>query len=257
MKTNEILVALVILNDGNWDKVYKDLVEKSLPTDEKVNEIVSVLERENINYITIMDSEYPNCLKETHKPPFVLFYEGDINLLKGTNEMKLAISSTKYGDSKQKKTADLILEGNNSIYVLGGESEIDAHLISKADNKKIIVLNQPLSAYDEKLKAKVIKDGGLLITEYHNHSPLITSNERTFARCRYMAMIGEKVLILYATQQSPQNILIHNALTYGRDILVVPVAPTDTEYVNNQFIYEGAIPVWKSEILQNELREDI
>ena len=36
----------------------------------------------NVNAITILDEDYPECLKDLKYPPFVLFYKGNKNLLK-------------------------------------------------------------------------------------------------------------------------------------------------------------------------------
>lgn len=47
-------------------------------------------EQLDCQYITIFDDEYPDELKEINCPPFVLFYRGNINLLK---EKKLCLVS--------------------------------------------------------------------------------------------------------------------------------------------------------------------
>lgn len=47
-------------------------------------------EQLDCQYITIFDVEYPDELKEINCPPFVLFYKGNINLLK---EKKLCLVS--------------------------------------------------------------------------------------------------------------------------------------------------------------------
>jgi len=50
---------------------------------EKVNyKELEIFKKEYKNkYITILDKKYPSKLKAINKPPFVLFYKGDINLL--------------------------------------------------------------------------------------------------------------------------------------------------------------------------------
>ena len=72
MKANEILAKTYVGNGGNWNKTYECLLKKDLKTDE-----TDVLG----DFITILDKEYPDRLKQVHKPPFVLFYKGNLDLL--------------------------------------------------------------------------------------------------------------------------------------------------------------------------------
>ena len=73
-KARNILIALSLKHNGDWDKIYEDIQNKTLVEDTYTQQA------ENIkNVITILDEEYPQQLKNSFKPPFVLFYKGNIN----------------------------------------------------------------------------------------------------------------------------------------------------------------------------------
>ena len=69
MEAREILIAIWKKNNGDWDRIYKELREKKY-----VNENYDIyLEGVNASeYITLLDDDYPLDLKISYKPPFVL-----------------------------------------------------------------------------------------------------------------------------------------------------------------------------------------
>ncbi|MBQ4253356.1 MAG: DNA-processing protein DprA, partial [Erysipelotrichaceae bacterium] len=68
----ENLIRLAIKHEGDYFKIRKAL-EKKEDTDDGIP-----LQQA----LTILDEEYPKELLELKYPPYVLFYEGDIRLLK-------------------------------------------------------------------------------------------------------------------------------------------------------------------------------
>jgi len=78
----EKLIALSIVKKGNWDEMYQFLRhDKELDSIDEVVACELVLQLD-CSVITLMDLEYPNAWHEMSKPPFVVFYQGNINLLK-------------------------------------------------------------------------------------------------------------------------------------------------------------------------------
>ena len=74
MKGREIVIALYLECNGDWDLMYKHIKERILP--DATASVTKTAEFRNLcnsdNVITILDSNYPNELKASHKPPFVL-----------------------------------------------------------------------------------------------------------------------------------------------------------------------------------------
>ena len=74
----EILLYFSIKYFGNWEKIYKAIENKE---DVDFEKIKSYEEEYEGKYFTILDKEYPTKLKMVDKPPFVLFFKGDLSLL--------------------------------------------------------------------------------------------------------------------------------------------------------------------------------
>ena len=91
MESKEILVYLSMKYDGNWDKIYDAIANKEELEEE---EVLKTLEKVKSRYVILTDEEYPESLKQMYKPPFVLYYVGDISLLSDTHN-KLAVVGTR------------------------------------------------------------------------------------------------------------------------------------------------------------------
>ncbi|NQX83885.1 MAG: hypothetical protein HRS57_01685 [Mycoplasmataceae bacterium] len=74
----EMMLYYSLLHNGDWNKI-KDSLVSSLDVDKL--ELNKLLKKLDANYITILDKEYPELLKKSIKPPFVIFYKGNIDNL--------------------------------------------------------------------------------------------------------------------------------------------------------------------------------
>lgn len=77
MEGRKVLLALAIKFGNNWDEIYKCVKEKVRVEDE-FNEQA---ENSDANYLALVDKEYPKGLRDIYKPPFVVYYEGDLKVL--------------------------------------------------------------------------------------------------------------------------------------------------------------------------------
>lgn len=74
----EIMLYFSLIYNGDWNKI-KDSLTSSLSVDK--SKLEKLLIKLDANYITILDEEYPESLKNSIKPPFVIFYKGNIKNL--------------------------------------------------------------------------------------------------------------------------------------------------------------------------------
>ena len=72
MDKRKKLATLSVMYQGDWDKIAKALQDDVQAIDIPIKD----------SYITIYDSEYPDSLRKLRFPPWVLFYCGDISLLR-------------------------------------------------------------------------------------------------------------------------------------------------------------------------------
>lgn len=81
MKTRNILLALSIQNNFDWEKTFNAIKNKEEVKDETWEEFDSY----QCGFITILDENYPKRFKKLYQPPFVILYDGNIDLLKAVD----------------------------------------------------------------------------------------------------------------------------------------------------------------------------
>lgn len=67
----EILLALALKYENDWDKMWKSLKEKETLTKEDEERAKTF----GGKYTTFISDDYPKDLKSTYKPPFVIFFD--------------------------------------------------------------------------------------------------------------------------------------------------------------------------------------
>lgn len=72
LNSREILLYLTLKYGNDWDKIYQAIRSREDIDYEDAEKVVNECPNE---YITILDEEYPEILKHTYKPPFVLLIQ--------------------------------------------------------------------------------------------------------------------------------------------------------------------------------------
>lgn len=227
---------------GNEEKIYNEFekilnkyptLNKRMINYNKVEEIQKVhflkefIKSEKVGYITIGDEAYPNRLREIEEPPYVLFYKGNINLLRERKIVSIIGSRncTSYGI----RVTSLISKQLSSCGVViasGGARGIDsvAHReCLESEGKTIVVLGcgidvtYPLE--NKRLFEKVIEDG-LIITEFNPGTKPMNYNFPR--RNRIISGISEILVVTEATEKSGSLITANLALNQGKNVFTVP-----------------------------------
>ena len=240
----KVLVYLSLIYNGNWDRIYNAILNKEPVDKEKMEECLNELKD---NYITLLNPNYPLSLKYIYKPPFVLFYKGDIDLLTDNNLNRIAVigsrNNSEYGKTITQTICQNMLERNTIVIVSGLAKGIDsiAHReCLKSNGKTIAVLGNGLNVTYPKENANLYKDiaeKGLIITEYPSNSLPDSSN--FLQRNRIISGISEAVVVTEAKVKSGTMNTVSYALENGKQIFCVP----DTVNSNsgcNKLIKEGA-----------------
>ena len=77
-----VLLAYALRFDNDWSSIF-DAIKKSLPiSDDEYERAVKF----PCNFISIVDNEYPSRIKHGFRPPFVIYYEGDLDILNRVDE---------------------------------------------------------------------------------------------------------------------------------------------------------------------------
>lgn len=237
---NKILVYFALKYNGDFDKIFNAITSKEKCDYDEVCKTVGALK---CKYTTIIASNYPTKLKRLSKPPFVLFYYGDLSLIdKKTIGVIGSRNYTKYGEVNTNN----IIEGlvyKNYIIVSGLAKGIDsiAHKSALLNlGKTIAVLGNgvdyfyPINNLDLQNK---IKEEGLLISEY---PPSLSPKKENFPkRNRIIAAISDSLIVIEAKRNSGTMITVNEALNLGKDIMCIPTR-NDENSGCNYLIKSGA-----------------
>lgn len=249
ISAREILIYLAIKYGGDWDLMMEAVRKKeNIP----FSELEGIESKISSKAITLADDDYPKSLKNTCKPPLVLFYYGDLSL---AHDEKRCISfiGTREPSEYGSKISEKIVEGlakDDYVIVSGLAKGIDtiANETSLNKGKKTVaVLGNGIDiCYPSENKElyERIKKEGLLISEY----PGMTPPSRTSfpSRNRIVAGLSSTIVVGEAKKKSGTMITVSYGLLMGKNICCVPY-PAGEDSVCNTFIKEGAFLVENAE----------
>ena len=224
------LIRLAIIHKGQYSAIKKALENKEEP-DQTLR-----LQRA----ITIVDPDYPERLKQLKYPPYVLFYIGRKELLKGNC---LSIVGTRqpsyYGVSATRQLVSLV--NNRYVLVSGMAKGIDA-LVHQNAERTIGILGNGLN-YDYPLCNRQLysymREKQLLISEY----PLDTRPQRYHFpfRNRLIAALSDDIVVMQAGKNSGSLLTANEAFKLNRRVhaLVYPYDDASGQGCN-ELIAHGA-----------------
>lgn len=247
MNLRKQLIALSIIEHGDWDKIYLAIVKKELPTEEESDIICSTIKS---NVLTILDSDYPSYLKEYYHPPFVLFYYGDISLIKDYRRNLAVVGSRESPGDVIKYTRGIVEEVAKEVVIVSGLARgIDAiahECAIKAGGKTIAILGCGIDmcypAENEELY-QIIKKDHLLISEY---SGLETPDSYHFPyRNRLIVALSRATFIPHGHFQSGTQITSSFSTMFNHTIYCLPSSDIDNSLCDS-LIQDGAFLVRNS-----------
>lgn len=194
--------------------------------------------------ISIMDEEYPEELLWMHNPPVLLFYEGNIDLLK---HPKIAVvGSRRCSRIGIHSVEKIINELNNELIVVSGLAKgIDAaahYAAIRNGGKTIGVIGTGLDVFyprSNKQLQKYMSGSHLVLTEY---GPGQSPQKHHFPeRNRIIAGLSRAVIVAEARMRSGSLITCERAMEEGRDVFAIPGSILDGRSDGcHHLIQEGA-----------------
>lgn len=249
IKDNEKIIRKYI-SDQKWNTIMSKLV--CLDND------FENMKNLGLNILTIEDEFYPESLKNIFDPPYILYYIGDVKLLK-----KFCISvvgsrkPTPYGIFAATKFSKELVE-NGIVVVSGLAIGIDTCAQKSAvenGGKTIGILGTAFDNIYPKSNTKFIKNivssGNLVLSEY----PL---NKKTMPyhfvqRNRLISGIGEGILVIEAGEKSGTLTTVDFALEQGKTVFSIPGnIDSRNSFGTNNLIKTGAKLVMDIDDILNE-----
>lgn len=186
------------------------------------------LNLQKIDYVALIDRQYPTLLKQISNPPILLFIKGNKNLLNsqpiisivGTRKM------TNYGAQVTEQFA-FDLAGDGFTIVSGMALGVDGKAHSStldAKGKTIAVLGNgvdlPFPTSNQNLYHQILENGGAVVSEFAPGEP---PNKGTFpSRNRIIAGISQGILVTEGAEDSGSLITANYGLEFGRKVFAVP-----------------------------------
>lgn len=241
MQVNEILLYFSLKYKGDWENIFNAIKSLS-PVDEE--EFIRLKEKNKASYITIMDEEYPLELKNINRPPFVLYYYGNIDYLKYRNRLAVVGSRepSNYGERATRYILSQVI-GEEVVFISGLAKGIDSIAHTIALEKRIptiAVLGTGIDYCYPKENFWIyekIKQEGLILSEYPYKDTV--SKDSFSQRNRIITGISSFVFAPDIKDRSGTLVSIRYALAQDKDVFVLPYSIFE-ENVSNRLIQDGA-----------------
>ena len=224
MHSRDYLIGLAIKYLGQWADIYRAISAKEEPDE---NEISGYLKLIKCKTITILDDDYPDYLKGYYHPPFVLFYYGDISLIKDLNNVIGVVGSREPDPSIVSDAYQVIYDLAKEYIIISGLAKgIDglSHKAAiEAGGKTIAVLPNGIEfcypAENESLYEE-IKRNHLVISEYPFRCP--PERENFHQRNRLIAYLSRALFVPSANLKSGTSITVNYAVGYHHNVYCFP-----------------------------------
>lgn len=201
----------------NWDRIDPSFIEAQLKWMDA---------QPDLNMLYLNDPNYPALLKQISDPPFLLFAQGNINLL---HEKQIAIVGSRKASPQGLLTAKRFasaLSQQGLTITSGLALGIDgaAHLGALESNEKTIaVLGTGLGKIyprQHTLLAKQILQKALLVSEFPPFTPAHAKNFP--ARNRIISGLSLGTLVIEAAARSGSLITARLSAEQGREVFAIP-----------------------------------
>lgn len=241
MESRKILIALSIIYNGDWFKIYDCLLQKELPKDEDVEKLNKKV---NCGVLTILDMNYPEYLKCCERPPFVLYYSGDLSLINNIDKHLAVVGTREPSPFYASKCKEIVANLDRELVIVSGVAKgMDsiAHNAALDSSKKTIgVIGCGIDIYyppENRELYEEIKRKGLLITEYPPGS--MPNREHFPMRNRLISFFSKSVFVPEAHERSGTLITVGYALEHGKDVYCLPSQDLGNSACN-KLIKDGA-----------------
>ncbi len=225
-----------ILGDDHATQFYRNL--------DRIDDIIAQMNAHQVHWITYLDEEYPDSLRDIYDPPFVLFFKGSIDAIRSNGIAVVGTRRpTRYGAKVAHEFSNEFAKAG--LCIISGLARGVDSIAHKAcvDNSSPTVavmacgLDICYPAEHKGLVDAILENGGAIVSEYSiGTKPL---QYHFPERNRIVSGLSRAVFLAQAAEKSGSLITARLAIEQGRDVFVVPANIYDEESVgNNQLLRE-------------------
>lgn len=199
--------------------------------------------------INIESLEYPENLRKIKNPPKQLYFKGNIKLLKTAGIAIIGSRKcTEYGEKNAKHfSKELSLQGLTIISGMAEGVDSFAHIGSievKGDTIAVLPcgFNNIYPKKNIKLYEKILKNKGLILTEYEEHEK--ATSEKFLQRNRIISGLAIGTLVIEGGYRSGTSVTANIAKKQGKNVFCIPSSLENKKGITpNKLIKEGAFLV--------------
>ena len=194
---------------------------------EAMHEMMLTMQKWEMGIVSMDDEGYPDSLKNLSAPPYFLFYRGDLECLQGRCVTMIgARKASPAGlEATQRIARDLSRRG---VHIVSGMAVgIDsAALAGGIEGGSPVIgvmacgLDRDYPVDSSPLKAMLLKNGGVMLSEYPPGTPALSW--RFPLRNRIMSGLSKAVLMMECRIRSGSMSTVNHALDQGREVFAYP-----------------------------------
>ena len=217
IRGNESVDTIVSLLNKNSKEDYHITVEDFESNGKIIKNEILKLDGFMDGAVAIGDDNFPSFRGKVNnsEQPIVLFYCGDLSLLKATNK-NIAVIGLLNPDNnteiiEEKVVAELVKNGATIVSGLALGCDSIAHRQALRSNGKTVAilpspLNNILPATNRELANEIVKNNGLLITEYYeNAKSKMELGGRYQERDRLQALFSDTIILSASYAKNSQG----------------------------------------------------
>ena len=214
MINREMIAQYAYEYEGSWSRMSRAIAEGTEVPFHQIRE----------SYITILDEVYPDELKALRFPPWILFYEGDLSLLKrpkativGSRQLSV------YGYEMTRHCAEVLRKNHVLVSGLAAGADGCVHRTAMEGGHTIGVIGSGLSvSYPSENRDlyEEMRRHELILSEY----PYGTGVRKYHFpwRNRILAALGSFLVVTQAKIRSGTALTVSEALALGKEVWCVP-----------------------------------
>ena len=229
--------------NGDWDEIMTAIKNKQECSPNDVKRIQNQIG----DSITVLDEKYPNTLKNSNRPPFVLFYRGNLELIQDSSNTLTVLNDHLASNYATETIEKICIElAKDLIFVMPFGYKKSNCLIRKLIDKgaKVVaVLDKGIDTYndDNKELFEELCENHLVISEYPK-TVLNKTQKTEFHAAKLMASLSSNTLVGGTTKRSSQNVGLSIAIANNANIMCIPFN-AGSNYEANSLIKMGAFMV--------------
>jgi len=239
IKGRDILTYLSVKYEGDWSAIYQAIKNKELVDEQTVLQTINEI---TVSYTTIIDEDYPESLKKIYKPPFVIFYKGDLKLL--DKQPILAISGSNTFNDYTHTKLDEMLKNLKKKKIQIASTNYTHHyndIIERYYSGKMIMLHD--AGINKYLHTK---DYALIFSEYPEHTKF--SPTHVSWTNRLLAGISNALFVPEVLKKEPALITVGYTIYLNKPVGALSQQASSKD-ATTELIKDGAIVITSADEL--------